>query len=171
MQINKLIGWLHKQKKINKLKIKKKNINHLKDWIFKKNLILHKTNNFFSIKPFLFERKNKKIFQPLIIQKEEGILGIIKQKKKGKDFYLLQSKIEPGNINGVQFSPTVQATKSNYQRVHKGKKIPYLNIFRDNKIKFISQSEQGYRYLSKFNKNAIVVIEKKNKNFKKLFLV
>ena len=36
MQINKLIDWLQKQKRINKLKIQKKNINHLKDWIFKK---------------------------------------------------------------------------------------------------------------------------------------
>ena len=112
MQINKLIDWLQKQKKINKLKIKKKNINHLKDWIFKKNLISHKTKNFFSIKPFLFERKNKKIFQPLIIQKEEGILGIIKQKRQGKNYYLLQSKIEPGNINGVQISPTVGTDNS-----------------------------------------------------------
>ena len=39
------------------------------------------------------------MFQPLIIQKEKGILGIIKQ-KFGKEYqYLLQVKVEPGNIN------------------------------------------------------------------------
>ncbi len=57
MQINKLIDWLQKQKKNNRLKIKKKNINNLNSWKFEKNLISHKTNNFFSIKPFSFEKK------------------------------------------------------------------------------------------------------------------
>ena len=64
---------------------------------------------------------------PIIVQKELGILGIIKDKVKNK--YLLQAKVEPGNKNKLQLSPTVQATKSNYERVHGGKKIPYLNIF------------------------------------------
>ena len=129
MKTNKLIDWLNNQKKINKIKIKKKKINLLKDWIFKQNIIFHKSNNFFSIKPFLFQQKNKKIFQPLIVQREHGILGIVKKKIGGKDYYLLQSKIEPGNINGIQISPTVQATKSNYLRKHGGKKTPFLNYF------------------------------------------
>ena len=174
MQINKLIDWLQKQKRINKLKIQKKNINHLKDWIFKKNSIFHKSNNFFSIKPFVFEKENKKIFQPLIIQKEEGILGIIKQKKQGKDFYLLQSKIEPGNINGVQLSPTVQATKSNYLRKHGGKKTLFLDYFteKNKNLKIISKkklSEQGSRFLDKKNWNILLEANKisipKKKNY------
>ena len=93
MQINKLVDWLQNQKRNNKLKIQKKKINFLKDWIFKNNSIFHKTNNFFSIKPFLIKQLKKKIFQPLIVQKEEGILGIIKQNRQGKDYYLLQSNI------------------------------------------------------------------------------
>ena len=84
MKTSKLTNWLKNQKKINKIEIKKKKINLLKDWIFNKNIIFHKSKNFFSIKPFLFQQKNKKKFQPLIVQKEHGILGIIKQKKKVK---------------------------------------------------------------------------------------
>ncbi len=143
MQTNKLIIWLKNQKKLNKLKIQKKNINNLQDWILKKKSIFHKTNIFFSIKPFLFKQKNKKIFQPLIVQKEEGILGIIKQKKNGKDYYLLQSKIEPGNINGIQISPTVQATKSNYLRKHGGKKTLFLDYFteKNKNLRIISKKK------------------------------
>ena len=81
MKTKKLIDWLNNQKKINKIKIKKKEINSLKDWIFKQNIIFHKSKYFFSIKPFLFQQKNKKIFQPLIVQREQGILGIVKKKK------------------------------------------------------------------------------------------
>ena len=64
MKTNKLIDWLKNQKKINKIKIKKKKINSLNDWIFKKDIIFHKSKNFFSIKPFLFQQKRKKRFQP-----------------------------------------------------------------------------------------------------------
>jgi len=101
------------------------------------------------------------------VQNEVGILGIIKNIKTNK--YLLQAKVEPGNKNKLQLSPTVQATKSNYNRVHGGKKIPFLEIFLKNKKKFISQSEQGYRYLYKFNNNTIVEISKKIKIYKNFY--
>ncbi len=172
MNTNKLIDWLKSQKKNNKIRIKKKKINLLRDWIFKDNIIFHKTNNFFSIKPFLFQQKNKKNFQPLILQKEHGILGIIKQKKNGKDYYLLQSKIEPGNINGIQISPTVQATKSNYLRKHGGKKTLFLDYFlkQQKKLKIVSKiklSEQGSRFLNKKNWNILLETDKTNIPLKK----
>lgn len=164
MQINELIVWLKKQKKISKIVVKKKKIKDLKEWVFKKDLIYHKTNNFFSIKPFLFKQK-KDWFQPLIVQKEQGILGIIKKRKFGEDYYLLQSKIEPGNINGIQISPTVQATKSNYLRKHGGKKTLYLDFFLDKKkkIKTLSKvklSEQGSRFFNKKNWNILLEVKK-----------
>ena len=49
-------------------------------------------------------------------------MGIIKNVNTNK--YLLQAKVEPGNINKIQISPTVQATRSNYLRIHGGKTIP-----------------------------------------------
>ena len=172
MKTNKLIDWLKNQKKINKIKIKKKKIVSLKDWIFKKNTIFHKSKNFFSIKPFLFQQKSKKRFQPLIVQREHGILGIIKQKKAGKDYYLLQSKIEPGNINGIQISPTIQATKSNYLRKHGGKKTLFLDYFlkKQKKLNIISKiklSEQGSRFLKKKNWNILLETNKLTIPFKK----
>ena len=172
MNTNKLIDWLKSQKKSNKIRIRKKKIDLLKDWIFKDNIIFHKSKNFFSIKAFLFQQKNKKRFQPLILQKEHGILGIIKQNKKGKDYYLLQSKIEPGNINGIQISPTVQATKSNYLRKHGGKKTLFLNYFlkQQKKIKIVSKiklSEQGSRFLNKKNWNILLETDKTNILLKK----
>ena len=67
--------------------------------------------------------------QPIIEQSEIGILGIITKKLNQKIYYLMQAKIEPGNINCVQISPTLQATKSNYLQVHNGKKPKYLSYF------------------------------------------
>jgi len=78
---------------------------------------------------------------------------------------LLQIKIEPGNINKCQLSPTVQATRSNYTKVHNGKDIPYLEFFFNNKkikkIFKIKQTEQGLRYYNKKNYNILLHDTKK----------
>ena len=74
----------------------------------------------------------------------------------------MQAKIEPGNINLVQLSPTLQATRSNYTCVHKGKKPLYLDYFTGEKNVYVLvdqlQSEQGARFLHKRNRNIIVEV-------------
>tara|TARA_X000000950_G_scaffold164859_1_gene201432 strand:+ start:3946 stop:5214 length:1269 start_codon:yes stop_codon:yes gene_type:complete len=155
--------WFNLQKQQNKITIKVKELKNLNSWYFNENKIFHKSKKFFKILGINvksnFAKKNWD--QPIIVQNEVGILGIIKDKKKEK--YLLQAKVEPGNKNKLQLSPTVQATKSNYTRIHRGKKIPYLNFFLKKNFLFISQSEQGYRYLFKYNNNSLIETSKKIK--------
>ncbi|MCP4152681.1 MAG: NDP-hexose 2,3-dehydratase [bacterium] len=101
--------------------------------------------------------------QPIINQPEVGILGIITKKINGILYFLMQAKIEPGNINNVQISPTLQATKSNYQKVHKGKSPLYLEYFtgKENVTVLLDQlqSEQGARFMKKRNRNIIIEVE------------
>lgn len=170
MSIIEINKWLKTNSIKNKLYIKKVKLNELSQWKFNGKKIFHKKNNFFNIQAFNFKKKNFKWSQPLIVQKESGILGIIKKRIKDKDYYLLQAKNEPGNIGGLQISPTVQATKSNYLRKHGGKKTPYLSFFNKKNIKnrILSKSqlsEQGTRFLEKFNNN--ILVETKNKIFKR----
>lgn len=177
MSNNQVYNWIKNQKQNNKLKIKKKNKFELNQWNFDNKSIYHKKNFFFKIIPFKFNQQNKNWFQPLIIQKEEGILGIIKKIHGGISYYLLQAKPEPGNINNIQISPTVQATKSNYQRKHGGKKTKFLDFFIKKKnsknIKKLSSlklSEQGTRFLQKKNRNILIQINnmkiRPSKNFR-----
>jgi oxidase EvaA len=88
---------------------------------------------------------------------------MITKKFNGILHFLVQAKIEPGNINFVQISPTLQATKSNYTRIHEGKTPLYLEYFNGtNKVKVLVdslQSEQGGRFLRKRNRNIIVEID------------
>ncbi len=170
MSISQINNWLKINRTKNKLQIKKTEINKLNQWRFNNKKISHVKNNFFNIQAFRFKKNNTKWYQPLIIQKESGILGIIKKKINNHDFYLLQAKNEPGNIGGLQISPTVQATKSNYLRKHGGKKTPYIKFFKkkNKKNKIISKSllsEQGTRFLEKFNNN--ILVETKEKFFKR----
>ena len=157
----KIKNWLKKQKKNHKLKIKVIKLKDIDKWKIDNSKIYHKTKNFFKIVGIkVLTNFNKKNWdQPMIVQNEVGILGIIKNTKTNK--YLLQSKVEPGNINKLQLAPTVQATKSNYSRVHGGKKVPYINYFLKSKKTIPSlQSEQGFRYLNKFNSNILLKTSK-----------
>jgi dTDP-4-dehydro-6-deoxy-alpha-D-glucopyranose 2,3-dehydratase len=98
--------------------------------------------------------------QPIINQAEIGYLGLLAKKFDGVLHVLVQAKIEPGNINVVQVSPTLQATKSNYSRVHQGRSPRYLEYFNgEKKVHLLLdqlQSEQGARFLRKRNRNMIV---------------
>jgi len=154
--------WLNKQRSLHKLNVKIIDLNAISNWKFTKKSIHHNSNRFFKIVGLKilsnFYKKNWE--QPIIIQNEIGILGIIRNKKTKK--YLLQAKVEPGNINKLQIAPTVQATKSNYNRVHGGLKVPYIDYFlKLKKLSIFNQSEQGFRYLYKFNSNILIEIKKK----------
>ena len=74
----------------------------------------------------------------------------------------MQAKIEPGNLNIVQISPTLQATKSNYTQVHNGIKPLFRDYFNGEKQVDVLldqlQSEQGARFLRKRNRNIIVEV-------------
>ena len=171
MKIKELNKWINNQKIKNKMSISKINIMDILNWKIDSKKIYNKNKSFFSIIPFKFTDSQKTTwFQPLIIQKEVGILGILKKRYRSLDYYLLQAKVEPGNINGIQLSPTVQATKSNYLRKHGGKKTNYLDFFIKKKnlniVSNLKLSEQGSRYLDKSNKN--ILIDIKNTKIKKI---
>lgn len=74
----------------------------------------------------------------------------------------MQAKMEPGNINILQISPTVQATRSNYTQVHKGSLPKYLEYFTDQSKSTVIvdtlQSEQSGRFYRKTNRNMVVEV-------------
>ena len=157
----KTINWLIAQKKKHQLLVKVKDLNHIDKWHYTNSEIYHKSKKFFKIVGIkvISNFYKDKWDQPIIIQNESGILGIIKNKKTNK--YLLQAKVEPGNINKLQLAPTVQATKSNYTRAHGGLKVPYIDFFLSiKKLKKYYQSEQGFRYFRKFNANILITTSK-----------
>jgi len=169
--INKeIFRWLQQQRKKQFLAIKKIDLLKLRKWVFNKKEIYHESKKFFRIVGIKINTnfyKKKIWYQPIIVQKEIGILGIIKNIKTNK--YLLQAKVEPGNINKIQISPTVQATKSNYSRIHGGKTIPYLVYFKRKNKNFSLQTEQAFRYFNKKNSNIVTFVKKKisvNKKFR-----
>lgn len=125
----------------------------------------HHTGKFFTVESVTVDLAGAPVprwQQPIINQPEIGILGILVREIDGVLHCLMQAKHEPGNPNGLQISPTVQATRSNYTRVHQGKEVPYLEYFRDTSahrvVIDIRQSEQGAWFYQKRNRNMVVEV-------------
>lgn len=160
-----IIEWINLLNETVEVDIKKIKLEDSNFWYYdKKNgSIVNKTNSFFSITGFRTTKDNNTIIeQPIIIQNEIGYLGIICKKINGVINLLMQAKIEPGNINKIQISPTIQATKSNFTQKHGGNKPKYLEYFLNtnnyNIIVDQLQSEQSSRFYKKRNRNIIIEI-------------
>jgi dTDP-4-dehydro-6-deoxy-alpha-D-glucopyranose 2,3-dehydratase len=158
--------WLFKQNSRVKVNIQKNDFSALINWSLDNKRLIHSTGKFFSIDGIHIETNWGTINsweQPIINQPEIGYLGFITKVFNGTLHFLMQAKIEPGNVNYVQLSPTLQATRSNYSQVHKGKKPLYLEYFQNAKPHQILldqlQSEQGARFLRKRNRNIIIKID------------
>lgn len=100
--------------------------------------------------------------QPVLLQDEIGYLGIICHEFDGVMHFLMQAKIEPGNVNKVQVSPTIQATRSNFLQLHGGRRPAYLEYFLNSGDHGIIvdqiQSEQSSRFLGKRNRNVVLYV-------------
>lgn len=159
-----VIYWLTERNQQVNVRIRKVKFRDLDQWEFGYNgNLIHTSGKFFSIDGIRVQTNYGNISQweqPIINQPEIGYLGFITKEINGVLYFLVQAKIEPGNVNNVQLSPTLQATRSNYSRVHKGKSPLYLEYFNNRKRCSILldqlQSEQGARFLYKRNRNIIV---------------
>ncbi len=163
---DKLILWIDNLNKNTHVSVKEKSIFQDTFWFYDdyNGEVLNRKRSFFSIKGMRkFENGTFISEQPIIIQPEIGYLGIICKEIDGILNFLMQAKIEPGNINCVQISPTIQATKSNFTRAHGGKLPAYFELFENsykyNVIYDQIQSEQAMRFYKKRNRNMIMIVD------------
>lgn len=162
-----IIRWIGKRNREVGVLVEKVPFVELRKWHMEDDgSIRHDTGKFFSIVGIDVKTdfgNNHHWRQPIILQPEVGYLGILTKEIDGILYCLMQAKIEPGNVNCVQLSPTLQATKSNYSRVHSGKSPNYLDYFVNAKPENIIldqlQSEQGARFLRKRNRNIIIKVD------------
>ena len=161
-----LSKWLEERSNSTHVEIRHIPLEECKPWLYdeEQGCIRNEENTFFQIYGLKQYENNKCTHeQPIILQDEIGFLGIITCKINDTWHYLMQAKIEPGNVNVVQISPTLQATKSNFTGKHGGRIPEYLELFLHMDPKDIIvdqiQSEQSSRFLKKRNRNVIVRVQ------------
>lgn len=161
------LDWFAARGAANNFEVQRVPISSLEGWRVESQTgnVVHESGRFFRIEGIEVVTNfgpTPTWSQPIINQPEIGILGFLVQEIDGVLHFLVQAKMEPGNVNLVQVSPTVQATHSNFTQVHGGSRPPYLEYFLDAGRAQIMvdqlQSEQGARFLKKRNRNMIVRI-------------
>ena len=127
----------------------------------------HDTGKFFKINGLQVQLETngetRNWTQIIVNQPEVGLLGLLSKRIEGVIHVLIQAKMEPGNVGFIQISPTVQATRSNYTRVHGGRSPKFIKYFLEKvpgEILFDQlRSEQGTRYYRKRNRNLLLLLD------------
>jgi oxidase EvaA len=157
--------WLEQRRRAHRFEVDRIPFTELDGWFFQEGTgnLVHRSGRFFSVEGLHVTINGGAVrdwHQPVINQPEVGILGILVKEFDGVLHFLMQAKMEPGNPNLLQLSPTVQATRSNYTKVHKGADVKYIDYFTDERrgrvLVDALQSEHGSWFLHKSNRNMIV---------------
>jgi len=174
--IKPILSWIKVRQKKIKSASKIINLNKCEGWYFDKNSNLHhKSGQFFKIKGVetkgAMGREVKSWTQPILTQKHGGVLAFIsRQSKKYGTQFLIDAKIEPGDDSIIKISPSFQATQSNMNQAHGGKKPKFYDIVIQQKsaelIYYTIHNEEGARFWKKSNWNVIVNL--KNPNDKRI---
>lgn len=165
--MDEILDWIRMRGETLRVSVDHISLEKCTPWYYDENegCIRDQKRNFFQIYGLRQYKGNALITeQPVIVQDEIGFLGIIACKTDDVWHYLMQAKIEPGNVNVVQVSPTLQATRSNFTGKHGGRIPDYLDLFlhADSEDIIVDQiqSEQSSRFLKKRNRNVIIQVKK-----------
>lgn len=161
-------SWFAERTEAGAFRIEQIPLEDVDGWDFEPRTgnIVHRSGRFFVVEGLRVRERGEgggEWQQPIINQAEIGILGILVKEIDGVLHCLMQAKMEPGNPRIVQLSPTVQATRSNYTRVHQGAPVRYLEYFQDPSlgrvVVDVLQSEHGAWFFQKSNRNMVVEID------------
>ncbi|MGW0534415.1 NDP-hexose 2,3-dehydratase family protein [Streptomyces sp. NPDC003032] len=162
---SRLEEWLYEHQRDTSCEIDMVRLDQLSGWriLPDSGNLIHDSGRFFSVTGLRVRTGSAahgSWDQPIINQPEIGILGLLAREFDGVLHFLVQAKMEPGNINRVQLAPTVQATRSNYAGVHRGKGITHIEYFTGARpaatLYDVPQSEQGAWFLHKRNRSMVV---------------
>ncbi|MGW0534411.1 NDP-hexose 2,3-dehydratase family protein [Streptomyces sp. NPDC003032] len=157
--------WLAARAGAHRFRVERIPFDALDGWSFQDGTgnLVHRSGRFFSVEGLhvtIDDGPHREWHQPIVHQPEVGVLGILAKEFDGVLHFLMQAKMEPGNRNLLQLSPTVQATRSNYTKVHQGADVKYIEYFNGEEpsqvIVDVLQSEHGSWFYRKSNRNMIV---------------
>lgn len=161
---DRLLHWLDARRAQARLRWRQIAWDECTEWSLRDGALTREGGGFFDIRGFEWHPRVYGVARrhlPLIDQPEIGILGFLGRRTQDRKVELLvQAKTEPGNCFGTQLAPTVQATVSNYTRVHGGCPTPYVESFLQPDPATVSvdvkQSEQGTVFFGKHNRNVLI---------------
>jgi oxidase EvaA len=157
------LSFLEFQRNTQKFSVLHTQLRALPSWSLRDAEIQHDSGRFFSLVGLEWNDIDGNPWASLFVKQPEiGTLGFVVSIEETTSF-LVDAKFEPGNTKFVDFAPTLQATLSNQQLVHGGRPPRLVESFAglETLSQPVVQSEQGSRFLNKWNLNVLKVSEEK----------
>ncbi|MEU9155351.1 NDP-hexose 2,3-dehydratase family protein [Streptomyces sp. NPDC048417] len=162
-------AWFARQRRRPGFTVRRVPVEELGQWEFAPDTgdLRHSSGRFFTVQglrvesvPDAGEEPAGGWEQPIMSQREIGVLGFLVAQFDGVPHFLVQAKMEPGNVRTVHLAPSLQATRSNLAGVHQGRGTPLMEHFRipgSGRVLVDSlQSERGAWFLRKRNRHLVV---------------
>ncbi|MDG2306759.1 MAG: NDP-hexose 2,3-dehydratase family protein [Candidatus Binatia bacterium] len=159
-----LLAWITEMKTRFELRTETIPLGELRSWNITERAIAHESGRFFSVIAVDVEAGMREVArwtQPMLRDTTAGHHGFITQKHKGVLHFLVQAKVEPGNIDVVDLAPTVSLSNTESRRAN-AQAFPFLDRFLDSRPDEIRhstiQSEEGGRFFQFLNHNVILEV-------------
>jgi len=166
IDFKKSVQWYFSIKRKNKAEVFNVHLEKMKKWKYNKykGFFYHDSGEFFKIEGKRILNSKREIEswdQPFLTQVgyKGGIIGLVRAYINKIPHYLIDAKFEPGNYNGIQLSPSLQATYSNLFRIHEGEKNKVASKYFKKHFVTIRKfwvTEDGGRLFKKTNLHWIV---------------
>jgi dTDP-4-dehydro-6-deoxy-alpha-D-glucopyranose 2,3-dehydratase len=162
MDMDMIVEWISKMKKIYTLDTSRIPLNKTSRWKQTDFKIAHESKRFFSVIAVSVNVESREVAywtQPLLTSDSYGIAGFIVKNIKNRFHFLVQAKVEAGNFDVIELAPTIQCSNTEDMAEEK-KKSPFLNFFintRPDQVKYSTiQSEEGGRFYCLQNRYMII---------------
>lgn len=159
-----IISWFTQLKTFTELDIQRCNIDELESWVVNEWQIEHIEGRFFKVIGVEVRVENREVTswcQPLVEQRQEGIIGFVVKKIHGIYHLLVQAKLEAGNFDVLEMAPTVQCITGSYRNPDWA--VPFLEYFTGGRTRRVlydtRQSEEGGRFFHEQNRNVVVEVD------------
>jgi oxidase EvaA len=164
-----IISWFTELKTKYHIAVERIPLKEVKQWKQTDREICHEEHPYFSVIAVSVEAGTREVFswtQPLLKEPQQGLLGFITGKINGVLHFLMQAKVEPGNIDIIEIAPTVSCSAVEFKR-QQGYSVPFLDYFLNastQQIRYsVIQSEEGGRFYHFLNRNMVIELEEFDK--------
>ena len=138
-------------------------LNEVRDWRRTLSEISHVDKKYFSVIGVRVEADNREVptwDQPIVKQVDPGIVGFIIREFDSIVHFLVQLKMESGNMDLLEMAPTVQCVTGSYQSDHEPPFVcDMVNAKGDNVVFDTLQSEEGGRFYHEENRNMLWMVD------------
>ncbi len=163
--LNEIFHFITKIKSTYDLALTKIPLTQMNEWEVKSSEISRFDGKYFSVIAVAASINNREVLnwhQPMIKPSQNGVYGFIGKKINGVLHFIVQAKVECGNMDIFEFAPTVQCLepdKTNFDNLQ----VPFLEYMLNFSSKIavfdVFQSEEGGRFYCEQNRNMIVIAD------------